>query len=225
MINFIKRLLYKKKTKPSKIFTFSTSSEEWTMFSTSKKEIDEFLIQRGEITINEDNIKFENYIFEPSIVSQKNTIVANEIVDIAINSRPITIRIKDELIFIGCDKINEIEIFANNNGIKFVNRNWLINWVLEPFLDTEYTDETHLKLNELFSNYELSAEYVNELRAEVEIQMLKYNFDTTIWEWCSLGIEDVLRAMRTKYSKEEFNEFYWRIMKIALLEEKFVNLS
>jgi hypothetical protein len=31
--------------------------------------------------------------------------------------------------------------------------------------------------------------------------------------------------MRIKYSKEEFNEFYWRIMKIALLEEMVVNLS
>jgi hypothetical protein len=58
------------------------------------------------------------------------------------------------------------------------------------------------------------------LRAEVEIQMLKYNFDTMLWEWGGFSACDVLRAMRTKYNENEFREFYKRVMKIALLNEK-----
>ena len=44
--------------------------------------------------------------------------------------------------------------------------------------------------------------------------MLKYNFDTMLWEWISLGLPDVLQAMRVKYSDEEFEEFYKRAMTI-----------
>jgi len=50
--------------------------------------------------------------------------------------------------------------------------------------------------------------------------MLKYNFDTMLWEWCFLGTLDVLSAMRTKYKKEQYKEFYERVMKIALLTTK-----
>lgn len=222
-MNFIKRLFNKNNSKSTTPYTYSKSYENWTMFSSSKKEIDEFLKTSGEITINQDNIQFENYIFEPSTVYTNNTIKAKEITDIAIKSGPISIRINDELIFVGYDQIEEIEKFIIDNEIKIVERNFLIEWILEPFLDTEYNEKRDIELNEIFSNYGLDTKFVNDLRSEVEIQMLKYNFDTMIWEWCSLGTKDVLRALRPKYSKKEFNEFYWKIMKIALLEKKEIN--
>lgn len=50
--------------------------------------------------------------------------------------------------------------------------------------------------------------------------MLKYNFDTMLWEWGGFDASDVLRAMRTKYRKEEFEDFYRRVMEIALLTKK-----
>ena len=50
--------------------------------------------------------------------------------------------------------------------------------------------------------------------------MYKYNFDTMLWEWVGFSAFDVLRAMRTKYDKDEFREFYKRVMGIALLEKK-----
>jgi hypothetical protein len=61
---------------------------------------------------------------------------------------------------------------------------------------------------------------VKSLRAEVENQMLKYNFDTMLWEWGGFGASDVLRAMRTKYNKNEFSDFYERVMKTALLTKE-----
>ena len=41
-----------------------------------------------------------------------------------------------------------------------------------------------------------------------------------LWEWGGLGAEDVLKAMRTKYDKEDFKEFYDKVMKLALSTKK-----
>lgn len=37
-----------------------------------------------------------------------------------------------------------------------------------------------------------------------------------LWDWNGLGLPDVLGAMRVKYTKEEFAEFYKRAMEIQL---------
>ena len=55
---------------------------------------------------------------------------------------------------------------------------------------------------------------VDTIRAEVKDQMYAYNFDTMLWDWCSLGLSDVLSAMRAKYSKKEFRIFYTRALEI-----------
>ena len=41
-----------------------------------------------------------------------------------------------------------------------------------------------------------------------------------LWEWGGFDASDVLRAMRAKYKKEEFGDFYRRVMEIALLTKK-----
>ena len=37
-----------------------------------------------------------------------------------------------------------------------------------------------------------------------------------LWDWGVLGLSDVLGAMRVKYNKEEFVDFYNRAMEIQL---------
>ena len=93
-------------------------------------------------------------------------------------------------------------------------------WILEPFLDTEFTAETDQRLTNLLGSYGLTTDQVKSLRKEVESQMLKYNFDTMLWEWGGFDALDVLKAMRTKYNKTEFKDFYGRVMEIALLTRK-----
>ncbi|WP_417602277.1 hypothetical protein [Owenweeksia hongkongensis] len=46
--------------------------------------------------------------------------------------------------------------------------------------------------------------------------MLKYNFDTMLWEWGGLDLSDVLAAMRVKYNDEDFGNFYKQAMEIQL---------
>ncbi len=190
------------------------------MFSTSKSEVNELLVSMGQLTIGDDFLKIENYPFEPSTAFRQTKFICNQIDDIDFKSHPPTIRIKDELIFLPAENKAELEEFAIKNNIKTVERPMIWEWILEPFLDTEFTAETDQRLRTLLESFGLTTDRVKSLRAEVKTQMLKYNFDTMLWEWGGLDASDVLRAMRTKYNMEEFADFYNRVMGIALLTKK-----
>jgi len=209
-MEFIKRLFNLDK-KPS---------ASWTMFSTSKSEVKELLVSMGQLTIGEDFLKIENYPFEPSIAYKQTIFKTNQIDDIDIKAYPPTFRVGNDLIYLTSEKKVELEEFAIRNRILIVERSWIWDWILEPFLDTEYTAETDERLTKHLGNYGLTTDQVSSLRAEVETQMLKYNFDTMLWEWSGFDASDVLRAMRTKYDKNEFENFYKRVMEIALITKK-----
>lgn len=209
-MEFIKRL-FKSNKKPS---------DSWTMFSTSKSEVKELLVSYGQLTIGDDYLKIENYPFEPSIAYGQNIFKTNQIDNIDLKSYPPTFRVGNELIYLTSEKKVELEEFATRNNIKTIERPMIWGWILEPFLDTEFTTETDQRLTKLLENYGLTANQVKSLREEVETQMLKYNFDTILWEWGGFDALDVLKAMRTKYKKEEFDNFYRRVMEIALLTKK-----
>ena len=195
-------------------------SDSWTMFSTSKSELTELLVSTGKLTIGKDYLKIENYPFEPSIAYGQTIFRPNQIDDIDFKSSHPTFKVGNELIYLTSEKKAELEEFAKKNSIKTIERPIIWGWILEPFLDTEFTKETDQRLTKLLENYGLSTDQVKSLRAEVETQMLKYNFDTLLWEWGGFDASDVLRAMRTKYKKEEFEDFYKRVMKIAFLTKK-----
>lgn len=190
------------------------------LFGKSKKELEEMFVSLGELSIDGKFLKIENYPFEPSIAYKQATFRADQIKDISYRLFQPTIRIKEELIFLSAEYRKELEIFATNNNIKVVKRPIIWGWILEPFLDTEYTKETDQRLIGFLNDYGLTTDEVKSLRAEIEAQMYKYNFDTMLWEWIYFDASDVLRAMRTKYNKQEFKDFYARVMKIALLTKK-----
>ena len=189
----------------------------WTMFTTSREEIHEMLADRGEVIIEPDSITIHNYPFQPSIVFRQARIASEDIINVDIKAYPPTIRVGDELIFISIKHKDKLLLFSNVNQLPLVERADIWDWILEPFLDTEYADETHQRLNALLSNYGLTEDKVASIRHEVKTQMLKYNFDTMLWEWVHLGAIDVLFAMRTKYDTMQFADFYKRVMDIALL--------
>ena len=200
-----------------KIFgTSEKPTDSWTMFSTSKKEVNDMLVSSGQLRIESEFLQIDDYPFQPSIAYGMTKIFVDTIEEIDIESYPPTIKVKDELIFLTSEKRDELKAFARRNDLRKVKRPDIWGWILEPFLDTEFTKETDERLTRLLNEYGLTKETVDSIRKEVKTQMLKYNFDTMLWEWGGLGAEDVLKAMQTKYDKEDFKEFYDRVMKIAL---------
>lgn len=185
-------------------------------FGSSKYEMKNLLCGIGESEILDSEIKISKYPFEPSSVFPEKVISVNEINAISWDSYPPLIRIDNEVIFISREYSDQLKKFADNNKIETfeATRNW--DWLLEPYVDTEYTDETDLRLTELLKKNGILKEEIDKIRSEVKEQMFKYNFDTMLWEWGSLGLSDVLGAMRVKYDKEQFADFYNKAMEIQL---------
>ena len=196
------------------------SNKNESLSEAQKKELTEMFVSLGEVNIHSDQIEIINYPFEPSIAYRQSNFMFNQIDEIDLKATPPTIRIQDELIFLTAEKKADLEKFANQNNIKIIERQGIWEWILEPFLDTEYTIEKDQNLSILLENYGIGAHYLKFLRTEVEEQMYKYNFETMLWEWVALGASDVLMAMRTKYNQEKFKDFYREVMNIALLERK-----
>jgi hypothetical protein len=185
-------------------------------YSATSDEMANLLCGIGESEILDDEIIIRKYPFEPSAVYPEKAIKANEIEAVSCESYPPFIILKNEIVFISREYQETLKNFTEINGLQKIEetRNW--NWLLEPYADTEYTEETHLRLTALLEEHGISKNEIQVIRHEVEDQMLKYNYDTMLWDWVGLGLPDVLAAMRVKYSKEEFRDFYKRAMEIEL---------
>ena len=189
---------------------------EWKPFSTDKDEIAEFFTPAGSSLIESDRIEITNYPFEPATVYPSATVMPGDIDDISIDSFPPMLRLKNELIFISAQLKEKLKAFAETNNIPIVKRTWNWDSILEPFLDTDYDDAHKRRTLDNLNRAGISNEQVAAIREEVREQMFRYNFDTMLWEWQAFGMDDVLRAMRPKYNKEQFKDFYWRAMEIEL---------
>jgi len=185
-----------------------------SFFGSSPYELSKFMCGIGEAEIGIDFIYIEKYPFEPSSVYPSKKVQYFEIDEIHLKQYPPTIKIGNDLVFISREKVKLLEDFAKRNNIKMAERasNW--GWITEPFLDTEFDEDQKERTNEILESNGISREELKEIREEVGKQMYKYNFDTMLWDWTNLGLNDVLSAMRPKLSKEEFQDFYWRAMEI-----------
>ena len=193
---------------------------DFVPFRTSDAEQTEMLKGMGHAIFYPDHFVIADYPFTFSAAFDRKPVFTTFIENIDLSSGPITVKVKNELIFISAEQRNEVEVFATRNDLPLVKRPAIWDWILEPFLDTEYTDEMDERLGKLLSKYGLDEHSVSALREEVGVPMLKYNFDTMLWDWCSLGLCDVLGAMRIKYKGEEYDRFYQSAMEIALLQNK-----
>ena len=185
-------------------------------FSSDRYDMNNFFCGIGKSEVLESTIRITNYPFEPSLVYPEKELTIQEIISISWDSYPPLIRIENEVIFISRENAEELGRFVERNKIEIFesSRSW--DLLLEPFLDTEYTEETDQRIISLLKENGIDKEEVHIIRNELKEQMMKYNFDTMLWEWGSLGLQDVLSAMRLKYSKQDFIDFYRRAMEIQL---------
>ncbi len=188
---------------------------------TSKlEEMKQFFPSLGKITFATDSLKFEDYPFDCSFVSTNPVLNIKDIINICVNSAPPTVKVDNELIFISAEHKQKLIDFAEKNNLPFSDRPALWDWILEPFLDTEFTAEDKERIYILLEKYELGRETVDKLRETVTEQMIKYNFETMLWEWTMFSALDVLNAMKPRLTPNEFKIFYKQVMEIALRPDR-----
>ncbi|ARS35680.1 hypothetical protein [Pontibacter actiniarum] len=189
-------------------------------FGSSAYELKNMLCGIGESKINDSTIQITEYPFKPSSAYPEKLITVNLIDAVCLDSYPPFIKKEKEAIFISRVQLPELEDFVGRNQIPIVKPTNSWTWILEPYLDTEYTDDTHRNLIDLLSKKGITEDEVNAIRAEVKEKMFKYNFNTMLWEWGMLDLSSVLAAMRVKYNDEQFRDFYWRAMEIHFRNNK-----
>ncbi|MEO9022786.1 MAG: hypothetical protein ABI237_18050 [Ginsengibacter sp.] len=187
-------------------------------YGSTDEEIKQFFSDCGQVSIKDTTITIQNYPFVPSIAYDRKTFTTSDIKSIDIESAPPTVQIGNELIFIGAEQKDKLKDFATQNNIPVIQKPPIWNWILEPFFDTEFTSEHESRLNNLLAQYCLTETEILEIRIKVKEQMMKYNFDTMLWNWTDFSAADVLFAMLPKYSDTDFKSFYENVMRIALLQ-------
>ena len=186
-------------------------------FGSTDAEIKQFFSDWGQVIIGDTTITIHNYPFAPSIAFGDKTFIASDIKSLDLESAPPTLQIGGELIFISAEHKDKLKYFATQNNIPTIQQPPIWNWILEPFLDTEFTSEHELRLNNLLAQYGLTESEIAAFRNKVKEQMMKYNFDTMLWNWTDFNAIDVLFAMQPKLSGTDFESFYKEVMRIALL--------
>ena len=187
-----------------------------TGFSTSKDifTLKNLLCGIGKSEIREQEILISDYPFEPSVVYPTALISVNDIECISVDFTVCKVYVKNDIIFISAEYKEKLKQFAESNNIRLIPQSWNWDWILEPYLDTEFTKENEERCLARLIENGFSESEVDNIRNEVKDQMYAYNFDTMLWDWCSLSLPDVLSAMRAKYSEKEFRIFYKRALEI-----------
>lgn len=178
-----------------------------------------FFCGLGNVVIHENGIHLTDYPFKPSLAYPERTFSASEISAISSAFGICKVYVANDIIFVSAEKQKKITEFAQRNHIELRPHSWNWDWILEPYLDTELTEESENRIRIALDKVGISQKETDNIREEVGKQMYKYNFDTMLWEWCSLGLYDVLSAMRVKYGEAAFKDFYQRAIEIDKRKE------
>ena len=160
-------------------------------------------------------IAFEGYPFFPASVHPHGALPAEAIAELDHpGAPPAVLTTEGEWLFIPATQREDLSAFAARQGLPVVQREDVWMLLLEPFLDTEFSEEIQARTMARLAAHGLPASEVARIRGEVERQMLAYTAIT--WEWMYYGLFDVLQAMATFGSRRKFGDFYREAMRLAL---------
>jgi len=176
------------------------------------------------IIIKNEYIEYLSYDLPFTSVYPKGKLYFNQISEYIENFIPPAIRTnKNELIFVNEKIKKELKSIFIKNNIEIVKREDLWSYILECFLDTEFTKRTEIYCYEKLKENGINKEKCDGIRKCINNMMISYNFDSCLWDWTYLGLFDLLSAAngilsgaKYKMSKDKYKSFYQEAKKIAL---------
>jgi hypothetical protein len=149
-----------------------------------------------DVTFADDFIRFPHYDFRGASVHPDGTLTAAQIRGVNWKLAPPEIRTeRGETLFVPADQRPELEQFCQRNGIAFDRRLDVWGNLLEPFLDTEISDETADATDERLRRAGFEPGEIAEIRLRIAPLMKAYNIDSMLGDWANLGLYDLLRAV------------------------------
>jgi hypothetical protein len=170
----------------------------------------------GELVIEfkDDLILFpEGYHFTQSAVHIAKQISAAEITEVNLRTSPASVVLHDkEVIFLKYDIKEELNAFAERNGLRLADRYDIWGAINEPFVDTELDYGMRKNILENLKESGITVKELRAIRKKIAFTMLSSNYFAM--EWIYLGQFDYLRWTMRNEKK------YWWSMDIALRNYK-----
>lgn len=168
-------------------------------------------------------IRFENYPFSAASIYPSGSVGRDQIKEIIISHCPPEVRLNTgEILFVSAVYKDTLRDYAIKYDIPIVDRVDIWGWILEPFLDTEFTAEDEEKVYQILVENDIGQAEWEEIRESVGRAMIAYNFLSGLWEWAHLGQFDLLQAYsgilsgeKFKLPEKEFKDIYWMTMELA----------
>jgi hypothetical protein len=149
-----------------------------------------------------DHVRLSEYALAPADSALRSAIPATAIRDVDPTAAPPEIRtVSGETVFVSAMQSSELVLFCIANRITMRRRPDVWGDLLEPFLDTEFTPERRADAQARLDQVGLGEEEVARIRAAVDPLMYAYN--GRHWDWCHLGLADLLEAAVSDWIPEE----------------------
>ncbi len=172
----------------------------------------------AEFTFEREAVEVRKYPYKPSIAYLKNILHARDVQEVDGDS----IWLKDrDIVYLPYKHKDTLAQWAKDNAIPVRRRYDLVALILQPFLDTEFTAKDMQHSYRILRLHGIPPEACDAYRARFQDIMWEYNITSMLWEWCYLGITDLLDAhlgilVSDKYrvSEDRFEKLYWELIAI-----------
>jgi hypothetical protein len=176
-----------------------------------------------DVEFRDAEVAFRAYPFAPASVYPGGVVSCSDIREALPEMWPPEIRTQSgEVLFVPATQKDQLLAAAARHALPIVRRIDVWALILEPFLDTEFSEQSQQRTIEILHENGISRELCEALRQEFEPAMYHYNFATFLWEWVHLGLYDLFSAMSSVSSNllagrkgRSFATFYWEAMEIA----------
>jgi hypothetical protein len=176
-----------------------------------------------DVEFREDGVAFRAYPFAPASVYPGGVVSYGAIREVLPAMWPPEIRTHSgEALFVSATHKDRLLAAAARHALPIVARVDVWALILEPFLDTEFSQQSQQRTREILQENGVSPELCEALRQEFGPAMYHYNFATMLWEWVHLGLYDLFSAVRSDprnllpwRQDKSFATFYWEAMEIA----------
>lgn len=175
------------------------------------------------VSASADGIEIGGYPFPPASVYPGGVVPITEIAEIDSTSAPPELRLRSgEVLFVTAEQKLLLQAWARKHGVPEAPRTDVWGLLLEPFLDTELSEEVQQRTVTRLLERGFSRSEIERLRGRFGPAMIAYNIASGLWDWVHLGAFDLLQAHMGKLagetfrcSPEELEELYWMVMRLS----------
>ena len=168
-------------------------------------------------------IRLPDYPYPPASCVATGVVEWSRVTSIDSTALPPEVRTEREILFVPAALRDSLIEASSRHGVADICYVDIWALLLEPFLDTSFTEDDEQRTQQRLLANGVPGEEVARVRSEVSECMRRYNLDSALWDWCHLGLKDVLDAHRGRLAgetcrldEEAFARFYWAAMELAL---------